>query len=144
MQNLVSVSGLTGSTLNLVGTCPTGILNYTSTSGTSGSTASGIIPVLTGSAGVQSYTVVCIDGNGCISPISVANVTVVGGGLSVLPGTPSQICLGQPLNLSLLGSGILSDLTGGGANSGLISLSVTGPVGAASYTHLTLPTKRIV
>ncbi|OIN56146.1 hypothetical protein BLX24_26045 [Arsenicibacter rosenii] len=126
--NLVtSQTVLQGNTLTLTGSCPTGVLNYTSTNGTG--TGNPTIP--TGATGIQSYTVVCIDGNGCISPISVANVTVVGGGLSLLPGTPPQICLGQPLNLSLLGSGILSGLTGG-ANSGLISLSVTGPVGVSA------------
>ena len=119
-----AVSGLP---LNLTGVCEVGsVLNFVTSTGLSGSSATGIIPVNVASSGIQTVTALCVNvTSGCLSPSQLLNINVlnlVGDAINALPTDP--VCLGQPLNLSLLGTGLLGDLT-----SSLLSLSIAGPNG---------------
>ena len=119
-----AVSGLP---LNLTGVCEAGsVLNFITSSGLSGSSATGIIPLNVASSGIQTVTALCVNvTSGCLSPSQLLNINVlnlVGDAINALPTDP--VCLGQPLNLSLLGTGLLGDLT-----SSLLSLSIAGPSG---------------
>ncbi|WP_143092814.1 Ig domain-containing protein, partial [Arsenicibacter rosenii] len=116
-SNTVVQNGL----LTLVGSCPTGILSYSSSTGTSGTAISGIgLPINTGIAGAQSLTVVCLDPNGCLSVPTVANINVLAPVLNIVQGTLG--CVGQATSLTLLPTNFL-------LNDPLVNVSITGPAG---------------
>ncbi|WP_461141392.1 putative Ig domain-containing protein [Spirosoma pomorum] len=111
---VASLTVLEGTTLSLTALCPTGVV---STSGLGGITPLLSLPPTT--VGVQVLPILCAGQNTtCVSPVT--SVTVITVPLPTIGITPSslQVCVGDPLSLTV---------TGLGAITGPIGLSLVGP-----------------